>query len=607
VALCEAPRGSSQEAGADRWSKESGGQGSPVGASPWILGIEGLEQVEELLASNFVCLDSLQELIESCIHIRGRGTHAGQGGHMTSLWSLWNALEQLQSLVVRASLHQQGGQGNHGSLVIRLDLQSLAQGVLVPGCNQLLDLGCLGQEPGDEILHHRLALSAHEAVHHLGVPQSVHSRDGLDLEGSSSLGVLVHVDLGQFHLAVGGCHHLLQYWAEHPARSTPRGPEIHYYRDTLGALQYRRGKGFIGYIHHHCQGSVQRMNSDPEGIDKAAVTAWMLANVTFPDGTKLGAPLRFELIAGGRSNLTYKIEDARGKRVVLRRPPLGELLPTAHDMAREYRILSALGPLGLPVPQTLALCTDSQVNQRPFYVMSYIEGVIARDVASAEVLSLQARRRCGLELADVLARLHSLDVEAAGLGDLGRHEGYMERQLKRWHQQFHMAQIPADAETTRLVDELHEELLARIPAQQGFGIVHGDYRLDNAVLSPAGEVLGILDWELCTLGDPLADLGMLMVYWAEPGDPLIALTEAPTVLEGFATRDELVARYALGSSRDLSALPYYRAFGYWKLACILHGVLSRYKTGGAAGDRSEIEGFESHVTDLAREGARQLS
>jgi aminoglycoside phosphotransferase (APT) family kinase protein len=360
-------------------------------------------------------------------------------------------------------------------------------------------------------------------------------------------------------------------------------------------------------MNSHPEQSPLVQQKGPEGIAEEAVTSWLHANVTLPDGTKLSTPLRFELIAGGRSNLTYKVEDARGRRVVLRRPPLGELLPTAHDMAREYRILSALGPLGLPVPQTLALCTDSQVNQRPFYVMSYVEGVIARDVASAQALSLQARRRCGLELAEVLARLHALNPLEAGLDDLARHEGYMERQLKRWHQQFHMAQVPADPETTHLVDELHQKLLAQIPAQQGFGIVHGDYRLDNAVLSPAGEVLGILDWELCTLGDPLADLGMLMVYWAEPGDALLALTEAPTVLEGFPTRSELVAQYALGSSRDLSALPYYKAFGYWKLACILHGVLSRYKTGGAAGDRSEIEGFEGHVTDLVREGARQLS
>jgi aminoglycoside phosphotransferase (APT) family kinase protein len=329
------------------------------------------------------------------------------------------------------------------------------------------------------------------------------------------------------------------------------------------------------------------------GVDVPRVTAWFEANVP-----GVQPPLSFELIAGGHSNLTFKVTDAAGSRFVLRRPPLGHVLATAHDMGREHRIISALGPTDVPVAPALGLCTDEEVNGAPFYVMRFVEGHVLRDVQTAtRVLDEAGRRRASESIIDVLARIHAVDVEAVGLADLGKHEGYIARQLKRWYSQFQQS----NAETKRpvpLVHEVHDRLAATIPAQQGTAIVHGDYRLDNCLLGDDGEVVAVLDWEICTLGDPLADLGLLHVYWTEAGDGQAALLGAPTTAPGFLTRAELTERYASISDRDLSELPFYVAFGYWKLACILEGVYARY-AGGAMGDASGFEGFANQVTMLA--------
>src|SRR5688572_30070730 len=250
-----------------------------------------------------------------------------------------------------------------------------------------------------------------------------------------------------------------------------------------------------------------------KGIDAGAVTAWFEANVAGAQG-----PLTFDLIAGGHSNLTYGVTDAGGSRYVLRRPPLGHVLATAHDMSREHTIISALGPTDIPVPETLGLCTDEAVNGAPFYVMGFVDGFVLRDQKTAEAeLDEAARRRAGESIADVLADLHAVDVEAVGLGDLGKHEGYIARQLKRWYSQFQASNeltkrpIPA-------MHEVHDRLAARIPEQQGVAVVHGDYRLDNCMVGPEGDVVAVLDWEICTLGDPLADLGLLQVYWTDHTD-----------------------------------------------------------------------------------------
>jgi aminoglycoside phosphotransferase (APT) family kinase protein len=330
-----------------------------------------------------------------------------------------------------------------------------------------------------------------------------------------------------------------------------------------------------------------------EGIVEAHVGPWLAEHVG------LSAPISYELIAGGRSNLTYRVTDATGRNVVLRRPPAHHVLPTAHDMAREHRVISALHPTSVPVAEPLGLCTDPAVTGAPFYVMEFVEGHVLRDPRAAEALLAQdARKRTGPALAEVLAALHAVDPAGAGLGELGRREGYIARQLDRWHRQFDETQIDGRERVTA-IDKLYDWLRERIPDQVGASIVHGDYRLDNTVLSSTGEVAAVLDWEICTLGDPLADVGLLMVYWSEPGDPFSALGTSPTLAAGFASRQDVLDTYAAISGRNVSDLDFYVAFGYWKLACILQGVMCRYEAGAAAGDRSGTETFGMHIAALA--------
>ncbi|HEV3281482.1 MAG TPA: phosphotransferase family protein [Acidimicrobiales bacterium] len=336
-----------------------------------------------------------------------------------------------------------------------------------------------------------------------------------------------------------------------------------------------------------------------EGIDHDRVTEWMASTIA-----EVEPPLTFELIAGGRSNLTYRVRDRAGHSFALRRPPVSHVLPTAHDMKREHTVISALGPTGVPVPVTYGLCTDERVNGAPFYVMSFVEGHIVRNERAARELDESGRAQAGDSLVDTLAGLHAVDVDEVGLGDFARRDGYIARQLKRWHEQFTKSTVDGEPGPA-VVDRVHELLAARVPEQQGVAIVHGDYRLDNTVLDDKGNVIAILDWEICTLGDPLADLGLLSVYWAEPEDGDQALIGvAPTTLPGFARRAQLVSRYADASGLDVSQVPYYRAFGFWKLACILQGVHVRYAGGAAAGDRSGVDQFAAHVGHL---GERALA
>ena len=319
----------------------------------------------------------------------------------------------------------------------------------------------------------------------------------------------------------------------------------------------------------------------PAGLDLAAVTPWLRARAG------VEPPLTASTVAGGRSNLTYIVTDARGHRVVVRRPPLHGVLESAHDVAREHRILTALADTEVPVPRCLGLEEDEALLGAPFYAMEYVEGVVARDSHTAATeLQPAARAASGPALIDVLVRLHSVDVDAVGLGTLARRDGYLERQLKRWHGQLERART----RDLPLLEEVHARLSAAVPTQGPATIVHGDYRLDNLLLDPvSGTVRAVLDWELTTLGDPLADLGLLLVYWAQPDDPTSPLPDAPTLAEGFATREELTERYARASGRDVSGVGYHVAFGYWKLACILEGVHSRYVS-GAYGEGAE--GFE---------------
>lgn len=296
-----------------------------------------------------------------------------------------------------------------------------------------------------------------------------------------------------------------------------------------------------------------------------------------------------ELVAGGRSNLTFFVSCDAGD-VVLRRPPLSTVLPTAHDMSREHRVMTALGDTSVPVPPTLALCTDIEVIGAPFYVMDRVAGHVVRDeLPSGYADTEAARRQIGYGLIDVLADLHEVDPAAVGLGDYGRPEGYLARQVKRWTGQWEATRQPdepAGDELDRLARRLGEEM----PAGPTGPVVHGDYRLDNVLLDPQrpGRVAAVLDWELSTLGDPLADLGLLYVYWQEAGDSELqiagGLLPSVTTLPGFPTRRELLERYAATTGRDLDGLPWYVGFACFKLAVILAGVAARGRAGAMIGE-----------------------
>ncbi len=340
------------------------------------------------------------------------------------------------------------------------------------------------------------------------------------------------------------------------------------------------------------------MTDDIKGIDRSNVTAWFEHHIADAAG-----PLEFELIAGGHSNLTYAVTDAAGRRYVLRRPPLGHVLATAHDMSREHRIISALGPTDVPVAPALGLCLDDAVNGAPFYVMAFVDGRVLRDAAAASEIEPAARRTASISVADTLARIHAVDPAAVGLGELGKTDGYIARQLKRWYSQFQQSQ----ARDLPQVDAVHEALSARIPPQGPAAIVHGDYRLDNCMTDEAGNVIAVLDWELCTLGDPLADVGLLMVYWTEASDTASMLLTAPTTVDGFLSRKEVLDRYAEMSGRDLSQIDFYVAFGYWKLACIMEGVYARYVGGAMASDATGFEGFATQVERCAEMAADAVS
>jgi aminoglycoside phosphotransferase (APT) family kinase protein len=340
-------------------------------------------------------------------------------------------------------------------------------------------------------------------------------------------------------------------------------------------------------------------NEVPPGIDAEAVTAWLGDRVD-----KLAAPLRFELITGGHSNLTFRVTDAEDRRWVLRRPPLRQVLATAHDMSREHRIIAALADTPVPVPPLVGLCEDTAVNGAPFYVMGFVDGLILRDVPTAQQLGPAERAAAAEALIETLTAIHSVDVDAVGLGDLGRREDYLARQLKRWYGQFEnskLREIP-------VVDEVHAELVKRMPPQREATIVHGDFRLDNCLVGPDGDVRAVLDWELCTLGDPLADVGLMIVYMPDAAEAERRGMPSATALDGFPSHQGLLDRYAEVSGRDLSDIGYYVAFGYWKLACICEGVLKRYAAGVMGGPDASglVEMFTHHVANLADAAAVTL-
>lgn len=329
----------------------------------------------------------------------------------------------------------------------------------------------------------------------------------------------------------------------------------------------------------------------PDGIDRQRVERWLVDHAP-----TLRPPFEYVLIAGGRSNLTFRGQDAGGRRFVLRRPPLGNTLQSAHDMGREHRVLAALAPTAVPVPQPLALCEDPAVNGAPFYVMEHLDGPILRNAVDVVDRYGEAERTALTHsLVDTLAAIHQLDPDAVGLGTLGRREDYLGRQLRRWKRQYDEVQtrpLPA-------VDEAHRRLVDRQPAQQRDTLVHGDYRIDNVVFATrAPQVAGVLDWELCTLGDPLADLGGMFVHWTQPGESSDhMLWDPPSRLPGFPGRDALAERYAAATGFDLSGISYYEAFAYWRMACISEGVYARFRD-GAMGDQEDAQTV-ARLGDLA--------
>jgi len=316
------------------------------------------------------------------------------------------------------------------------------------------------------------------------------------------------------------------------------------------------------------------------------------------------------IISGGMSNLTYAVRSAAGE-VIVRRPPLGHILATAHDMAREYRVMTALAGTAVPVPRTMVVTKAGEELEFACLVMERVVGHVSRHGFPAGYADEPGdRRRIGEAVVDVLAGLHSVDPASVGLEEFGRPAGFMERQLRRWSKQWEATRM--DVSPTAELEELRDGLVATLPPdEQPAAIVHGDYRLDNTVLHPAkpGRIVAVLDWEMSTLGDPLADLGSLLAYWAQADDDevLVAGRVIPpvTAMEGFPTRAEVVERYARRTGFDISRLDWYVAFGYFKLAVICQGIAARHAGGAMVG-----EGFDEaqgNVAPLIEAGRRVLA
>jgi len=343
--------------------------------------------------------------------------------------------------------------------------------------------------------------------------------------------------------------------------------------------------------------------TSPSGADPAVVgpyLACVLDDAAWRDCT-------VTLIAGGKSNLTFRVASPAGG-VVLRRPPLGHVLPTAHDMVREHTVMSALGGTDVPVPRMLHLCTDAVVLGAPFYVMELVDGHICWDLLPEGYADDPAdRRRIGAGLVDVLAALHEVDPVAVGLTEFGRPQGYLERQVRRWVQQWDATRIAGHED----LDALAADLAAGVPATQRNAVVHGDYRLDNTLLDPhrPGRIAAVLDWEMSTLGDPLADLGVLLGYWSQADDTGArrdaAVVPAATVLPGFPTRAEVAEHYAARTGLDLTPLPWYAAFAAFKLAVVCAGIVARVQGGAMVGDG--FDGIEDRIGPLVELGRSTLA
>ncbi|MEX0786505.1 MAG: phosphotransferase family protein [Dehalococcoidia bacterium] len=343
------------------------------------------------------------------------------------------------------------------------------------------------------------------------------------------------------------------------------------------------------------------MSESVPGIDFEKLVPWFSEHVAPVDA--LGA----EVIGHGRSNLTYRLDSLRGpqgeagdQHWVLRRPPLSHVQPTAHDMSREFRVISALADTDVPVPKTYAICDDPDIIGAPFYVMEYVQGIVPVDPkVVSERYDEPARKRMGEELIDTLAALHALEPAAVGLGDFGKPAGYIERQVRRFTEQLERVKTRDLPE----LEELARRLPNAIPAESGHTIVHGDFRLDNTMVNEEGHVAAVLDWEMSTLGDPLADLGILRMYWRDrdaTDGPVIGSGAGVITLPGFPSWREASKRYEERSGRDLAQLDFYIVLAHFKLAVILENMHARFKAGGTVGAGFEVIGAQ--VLVLARGG-----
>jgi aminoglycoside phosphotransferase (APT) family kinase protein len=316
-----------------------------------------------------------------------------------------------------------------------------------------------------------------------------------------------------------------------------------------------------------------------EALDLPALVPWLVDR-----GLDVIEPLSAQVISGGRSNLTFFVSDGGGKRWVLRRPPLGSLLEGAHDIGRECRVVSALADTSVPVPRVLGFDVDA--DSVPFYVMEEVAGLVIRDGPTATAsLAREGHNRVGPALAKTLATLHSVDPDTVGLGTMGRGVGYLPRQVSLWQRHGERYGVKASAAAATVRDRL----LATLPEQREVTMIHGDFRLDNAIVGPDGDVRAILDWELCTRGDPLADLGVFLYYWTESSDPVFPFPDPPTAGVGWPSRAALLDEYSMVSGRTVGRMSWYLAFAAWRLALAFVGIAGRSANGAYANPNAAEE------------------
>ena len=341
---------------------------------------------------------------------------------------------------------------------------------------------------------------------------------------------------------------------------------------------------------------------DPPGLRLTALTEWMQDNVADFDAA---APVKATLLAGGRSNVSYKLTDAKNSSWVLRRPPLGHIMPSAHDMGREFRVLSGLNSVLFPTPTTRGYCEDESVIGAKFMLMDFVDGRVIESAKTAASLSAQQASEISAELVGTLARLHAIDPVAAGLDQLGKPAGYLQRQVKRWGEQW---QITKTRELPE-IEALHawlETAIAKVPDSLPTSIVHGDFRIDNVILdSASSDIVAVLDWEMSTLGDPISDLAISLVYWSQSTDTLrkkIPVAEDVTSGEGFWTRQQILDRYVEITNFDISYLDQCAALACFKLAVIMESIhhrnLSGQQLGAASGAQSTMGEATVALTEL---------